>query len=225
MSMKRRIDFSNVKESSGINPKHLEEGDYSAKIVKVEETMKEGDNGKVPMWNFHFQLEDMKSAVYPYYCKLQENQLWKLRNLLVAAGKQVPKKSVSVDPESLVGKVVAITLEDDEYEGKMKSIIAAVFPVEELTATVDPDDDDDDLETEDEDLEEDGDDEEAGEEAGDKFDAMERTELAKAAKAAGIKVLKRHSDDDLRSMLREAEGEGDDEEEDDEELDLDDLDD
>lgn len=143
MAIKRRIDFTNVKESSGINPKHVEEGDYLAKIVKVEETMKDD----IPMWNYHFQLEDMKSAVYPYYCKLQENQLWKLRNVLVAAGKNVPKKAVNVDAESIVGQVVAISLEDDEYEGKLKSVISAVFPASELEETVTPEeaDDDDDL--------------------------------------------------------------------------------
>ena len=34
--MKRKVDFSNVKESSGINPKRVEEGDYLAKVIKVE---------------------------------------------------------------------------------------------------------------------------------------------------------------------------------------------
>lgn len=146
MAMRRKVDFSKVTESSGINPKHVEEGDYLAKIIKVVETMKDD----VPMWNFHFQLDDMKSAVYPYYCKLQENQLWKLRNLLVAAGKQVPKKAVNVDAESIVGKMVGITLEGDEYEGKMKSVISAVFPASELEAQA-PEDDDADLMEEDDD--------------------------------------------------------------------------
>lgn len=135
----RRVDFSNVKESSGINPTHLEAGDYLAKIIKVEETMKDD----VPMWNYHFQLVDRKATVYPYYCKLQENQLWKLRNILVAAGKKVPKAAVKVNPESIIGSTVGITLEDDEYEGKMKSTIAAVFPASELEDTVAPDDDTD----------------------------------------------------------------------------------
>lgn len=125
---KHVLDFTNVKDSSGINPKHVEAGDYGARIIAVTETLKDD----VPMWRFDFQLHDMKSAVYPYYCKLQENQLWKLRNMLIAAGIQVPKKKVGVDPNKLVNKDVAITLDDEEYEDKMKSAIEAVFPISEL---------------------------------------------------------------------------------------------
>jgi len=125
---KHALDFTNVKESSGINPKHMLEGDYAAKVVSVSETDKDG----VPMWNFIFQLKDSPTATYPYYCKLQENQLWKVRNLLIAAGKQVPKRRVNVDPNNVVGSEVGVTLEDDEYEGKLKSVIAAVFPASEL---------------------------------------------------------------------------------------------
>lgn len=144
---KRTIDFTDVKDSSGINPKHMPEGDYLLKIIKIDETFKD----EVPMWNFHMQLEDSRSAVYPYYCKLQENQLWKLRNLLIAAGFPVPKKRMAVDPEKLIGKLIGATLEDDEYEGKLKSVVAAVFPASELTDTdTDDVDDDDEPDTDDE---------------------------------------------------------------------------
>ena len=141
---KHAVDFSNVKESSGINPKHQPEGDYLLKIIKVEETLKD----EVPMWNFHCQAEDLKSAVYPFYCKLQENQLWKLRNLLIAVGIEVPKKRVGIDPNKLIGKIFGATLEDDEYEGKPKSVIAATFPASELDAKEPEDDDDDEDEDE-----------------------------------------------------------------------------
>lgn len=129
MALKRKIDFSNVKESSGINPTHVEAGDYLAKVVKVLDAPAKDET---PMWCYILELKERKSATYPYYCKLQENQLWKLRNLLVAAGKTVPKKAVMVNAESVLGSVVGITLEDDEYEGKQKSVIAAIFPPSEL---------------------------------------------------------------------------------------------
>lgn len=141
MAKKHTLDFTNTKESSGINPKHMPRGDYLLKIVNVDETMKDD----VPMWRFDLQMADIRNAVYPYYCKLQENQLWKVRNLLLAAGINVPKKKVGVDPNKLVGKEVGATLEDDEYEGKMKSVIDAVFPASELEeSNVEPDDDEDD---------------------------------------------------------------------------------
>lgn len=156
---KHAIDFTNVKEASGINPKRMDAGDYRAVVVNIEETLKD----EIPMWNFHIQLSDNRSAVYPYYCKLQENQLWKLRNLLIAAGKSVPKKRVNVDPTSIVKKEIGITLADDEYEGKLKSVIDAVFPAAELADEPAPggvEDTEEEMESSDVDVNEDEDDDE-----------------------------------------------------------------
>lgn len=128
----RSLDFSNVKESSGINPKHLEDGEYLAKVVRVEEVTAKDDT---PMWLFVITPDDHKSAAYPYYCKLQENQLWKVRNLFISAGlgKLVAGKSkVKINPEKVVGRSIGIVLEEDEYEGKTKSVIEAVMPASDL---------------------------------------------------------------------------------------------
>lgn len=146
----RTLDFSNVKESSGINPKHLEEGEYLATISEVrDDPAKDGE----AMWNWIIQLNDHKSATYPYYVKLVENQLWKMRNLFIAAGIDVPKRAAKIDPNKVVGKVVCVVLEDDEYDGKTKSVISAVMPKEEHpdyagTGPVDDDEDEDDEEEE-----------------------------------------------------------------------------
>lgn len=148
----KALDFTNVREVSGINPVRMEEGDYVGvvKAVNERESKKSGE----PMWEFVIGLKDRATATYGYYCVLNVDQLWKVRNLLIAAGISVPKKRVKVDPNKVVGKEIAITLEDDEYEGKEKSTIAAVFSPAELNASTTPDttdaDDDDDDEIEDE---------------------------------------------------------------------------
>jgi hypothetical protein len=131
-------DFSGVKERGDFNPKHVEEGDYAAKVVKVEDgEVKSGDNKGDFQYIFTIKLQKFSQYSYPYYCKLQENQLWKLRNLAVAAGLNVPKKRQKFDPNKIAGKSIGVTMEDDEYtndKGKttLKSVIAAVFPVSEL---------------------------------------------------------------------------------------------
>ena len=146
----RTLDFSNVKESSGINPKHLDEGEYLGKVIEVrDDPAKDGE----AMWNFIIQLEDHKTATYPYYVKLVENQLWKLRNLFVAAGVDIPKKAVKIDPNRVVGKTICVVLEDDEYDGKTKSVISALMPKEEFEGyegDTSPADDDEDEDEEDE---------------------------------------------------------------------------
>jgi hypothetical protein len=138
---KKVLDFTNVKESSGINPKHRPAGDYRVKITKVTEDKSKAGNDQ---WVFVMVPTDMLSAAYPYYCTLNAESLWKVRNLLIAAGVTVPKKKVNVDPNKLVGREIGVTLDDDEYEGKMKSVITAVFPAEDLDDDGTPSADDED---------------------------------------------------------------------------------
>ena len=136
---KKTLDFSNVKEGSDIRPKRLPAGDYSAVITKViDKPAKDGTD----MWCFVIQPEEHRGATYGYYCKLDPDQLWKLRNLLMAAGVAVPKKRIAIDPDRLTGKRIGITLVDDEYEGKEKSSIDSVFPADEIVGD-DLDDDED----------------------------------------------------------------------------------
>jgi len=150
---RRKIDFSKVRDASGINPTHVKEGDYKFKITSVDEQEKDGK----PMWVYILQMVGRVSATYPYRITLVENQLWKLRNLLVSAGKEVPKKAVMVDPSKIVGAVVGGSLGDHEYEGRMSSQINAVFPASELEGEEDEkesvdEDEDESEEADDEDL-------------------------------------------------------------------------
>lgn len=148
---KQAVDFTNVKEGGNFSKKHMAEGDYLARITKVEDAAPKDKSDNTPMWLFTIQLVQTPSATYPYYCKLQENQLWKVRNLLVAAGLSVPKKRVAVDPNKLVTKLIAVSLEDTEYNDKVQSEVQAVFSANELpNADTSVGSEDEDLETEDE---------------------------------------------------------------------------
>ena len=131
MAVKVSVDFTDVKDSSGINPKQMPEGDYLATIKKVELVAKKSDpNAKQLL--FTVGIKESATASYPYYCGFEPNVLWKLRNLMIACGVKAPKKAFSFDAEKLVGKELGVTLADDEYDGKMKSVIDACFPASEL---------------------------------------------------------------------------------------------
>lgn len=118
------LDFSNVSEGSTFSPRRLPEGTYLATLAKVESKTSKAGN---PMLVYTIIPVEHPTAVYPYYIVLDEKQLWKFRALLLAAGKDVPKRKVTVDPESIVGKQIMIDLEDDEWEGREKSTVAGVF--------------------------------------------------------------------------------------------------
>jgi hypothetical protein len=215
----KNVDFSGVKDGGNFNKKRIPSGDYLATIVKVEDAESKSD--KVFQYLFSIKINQRPSSVFPYYCKLQENQLWKLRNIMIAAGKTVPKKRMKVDVNALVGKQIGVTIEDTDYDGKDQSEIAGVFPKAELADLdvpvddTDDDEDEDDEEVEDAEVVEDEDEEEAEEaepeaedeedeeEAGDEYDAMDRIELRKALLKFDIKTSKAQSDDDLRVLIRE----------------------
>jgi len=131
MDVKKRVrvvDFSDVRDRGPFSSKQMEEGDYRVKVVDLIEDEHDG----YPRYTYALALDEDPKAVYPYRCKLIDNQLWKLRNLFIAVGKPVPKKALKVDFGGPVGMECGATLEDDEYEGKIRSQVTAVFPVDQL---------------------------------------------------------------------------------------------
>lgn len=239
MATAKVIDLTNVKDGGNFNKRRMPAGDYPARITKVEDAKSKAD--ETFQWLFTIAVDN--GGTYPYYCKLQENQLWKVRNLCIAAGMNVPKKKLKLDPEKLVGKRIAVTLEDDEYEGKKQSVVQATFPLSELDDYSDDEDavgDDADEEEDEEEVappprkkakskpapepEEDEEDEDEVEEEDeedveeDELAGFDRDQLKRRLRKAspGVSIKRNQSDDDLRAAIRAAEG-GADEEEDEEE--------
>ncbi|QGJ92146.1 hypothetical protein PBI_LAUER_37 [Gordonia phage Lauer] len=143
-----KIDFANIEESSGIRPKRLKPGEYAATIKDVQGGLSK--KSKTPQWVFLISPDSHPGAVYPYYCQLTADAAWKIRLLLLALGATVPKSVKAVDASKLKGKKLGIILEDDEYEGKLKSVIDTLIPVSEITdePAGDVEDDEDDEEEE-----------------------------------------------------------------------------
>lgn len=158
---KQNLDFTNVKDGGGqFSKTRFPEADYKAKIVAVADVVAKGD--KTPMYLYTIEVSHKgRRGTYPLYCKLSEESLWKLRQLFAAAGVVIPKKRVALDPNRIVGKSIGVTLQDEEYQGKMQSSVQYTIPLSEVTGGDDPDDEDEDVEDQDtEDEEEDEEEEE-----------------------------------------------------------------
>lgn len=126
----RTLDFSGVPEGGGaFRPRRRTEGDYFAHIVKVDDHKSKSDNDT---WLFTIKVDGDPRASYPYYVGTDDNQLWKVRALFIACGIPVPSKRVKADPNKLVGRPLGIAIIDDEYEGRIKGAIDAVFPVTDM---------------------------------------------------------------------------------------------
>lgn len=178
MAKKIRIDFSKTKERSSWNTRQIPSGIYKAKVVSVKETEAQ-DGTAMLVYGLQPTHNRFRTRLFPYYCKLQQNQLWKLRDLLVAAGETIPKKAVSIDPNKVVGRTVAIEVEDDTWEGKVRSQVEAVYSeniVDEDSDLIEEEPQEDDLEDEfedEEDLEDDFDEDDEDEEFEDDEDDLD----------------------------------------------------
>ena len=128
------IDFSDVKAPT-YTAAHQEPGVYNAEIAGVElaKAKKDGTDMLV------FAIE-CGPGRYPYYCKIAPNQLWKLRELIEAAGTKVPSKVVQIDPDKYVGKKINVELEDDTFYGKLRSRVARVAKFAEVDIKVQEED-------------------------------------------------------------------------------------
>ncbi|MGE3487466.1 MAG: hypothetical protein AB7L09_22320 [Nitrospira sp.] len=142
------MDFTDVKEQSGFNPVRQDPGDYRGKVKSVTAGKSKENNN--PMLTYAIQDVNRPSAVYRFQCVLTPNSMWKMRNLIVACGLTNPTgKKLRLDPERLVGRELGMSLDDDEYNGNVRSQIINVFPASELEETeVSSEDDVDDEEDE-----------------------------------------------------------------------------
>jgi len=229
MAKSIRLDFSKVEERSGWNTRAIPEGIHKLKVESVQVTEAQ-DGTAMLVYALRPDSAKYKTRLFPFYCKLQQNQLWKLRDLFVAAGITVPKKATNINPEAPVGKFIAGEIEDEsnaQYAGR--SVVQGTYGLEILDDEdgTEPDDDDEEYEGDDEaDDEEYEDAEEDEEDEEEDLTALTLVELRKRAKGLGLDTdgVKKA---DLIDLILEEESaeEGDDEDEDlDDDDDLDDED-
>lgn len=132
---KIKVDFSGVDPDirRGGGASHIPEGDYLAKIVSSEMRESEKSGSRYLSWKLTINNGEFKGKPLYHITSLKPDALWNFRNLIHAAtGKNVAGKAINVDTTALEGKVIAITVEDDEYEGKIRSRIVDTRPKDEL---------------------------------------------------------------------------------------------
>lgn len=213
MVKKIKLDFSKVEERSGWNTKLIPEGLHKMKVESVEQTEAQ-DGTDMLVYALRPAEGKYKSRLFPYYCKLQPNQLWKLRDLLVAAGQTVPKRAGQIDIEAPVGKFIAAEVGDATGQYSGRSEINNTYGLDILDEVGDEQDEDDEEYDDDEEVEEDDEVDEEDEE-GEDLSTLTIVELRKMAKPLGIDTngLKK---DELIEAIEEAEAEADDEDDEDE---------
>lgn len=154
------VDFSNVGDRrEGGSAAHVQEGDYLAEVVGYEiRTKKDDETSKYISWRLHpIKGPQKTSGVIYHTTTLKEEGLWSLRNFLEDLGIKVPKSTAQIPLAKIVAakKVIGITAEDDEYNGKIKSKVSATFKKADYEETGESaDEDEEETEDEEEEVEE-----------------------------------------------------------------------
>lgn len=228
-----RVDFS--KAEGGIGGVRIPENDYRFKVVKV----KKGKSSEKETPGLFVTLKVMegkhKGKTIPDRLWLTPKSYNRLREFMEAMGLKVPNKAVDIPYKKFKGKELGGTVVDDEpYQGRIRSKIGAYIDLETLEELYSEDDDEDedfdddevDEDEDDEDEDDDSDDDEDEDEDEDDLSEMNRKELKAYIKEndLDVKVKKGMDADDIREAIEEAGEDSDDDDEDDEdELDLDDF--
>lgn len=107
-------------------------GNYRAMVMKVTKGISKAGNPKLD-WIFEITAGPEQGHKFqPYTTSLQPQSLWNLRAVLEALGVEVPEEELQIVFKELKGLELALTIEHETYEHKVKERIVDLFPMEEL---------------------------------------------------------------------------------------------
>lgn len=119
----RMVDLTEVSSGVRPNPIRIPAGDYTAKIIDVEDKDSKAGN---PMWVFSLRVKG-SSGTYQLHALLTGKSAFRTMEIFTACGHKLASKRQQLDPGKLIGKTVGVTMVNDTYEGKAQSKIDRVF--------------------------------------------------------------------------------------------------
>jgi len=197
-----RVNFSGVEEEIRKHTQRaakLPDGDYLVKILDA--SMRENEDTGSRGINVRAQVVrplKYKGKTQFGYCSLKKNALWNLRNLINAAfGRNVAGKTLDLDLGKFKDKIVGAVIEEDEYQGKVRSRISTWFPRDEYEESEDEDADENGEEDDEDEYEEGEEDEDEEEEEEDEPAPRRR---GKASSGSKRRARDTDEDEDLEEV-------------------------
>lgn len=118
------VDLTAYKTPESI---HIPAGWYTAEVVSVEKGVSRNHN---PQWTWKFMITEgpHEGQMIPLFTAITPQALWKVGEVVTALGLGVAGQVAKFDLERAVGRRAAIRLEDDDYNGDVRSVIKRVKP-------------------------------------------------------------------------------------------------
>lgn len=171
------VNFEGVKAF-----KTIPEGPYRLKITSAEKGESSNDNETIN-WEFEVVGGEHEGSKLWYTTVLTDKSLWKLRELLEAAGQEVPDDEMDIDLDDLIDSELGAIVFHEEYEGKNRAKIGDFIAADEVEA----DDDEDDKKKSKKKSKKSKDEDEDDDEVPD-VDSMDEDELTEFVKESGLDV-------------------------------------
>jgi len=180
------VDFGDTESrggAKGARSAHVPEGDYAVKVKKAE--LGKSSEKETPGIFVTYEVTSpkaFKGKILRDRLWLSDKALWRVRQTWEALGVTVPSKKVKLDPRKIVGKTCAVTVEDEEYDEKVRSNVVDTFLLSEYQELQESDDeeldeDEDEEEEEDDEDEDEEDDEDEDEEEDEEDEEIEAVDL------------------------------------------------
>ena len=122
------LDLTNVDSSNGYR---IPEGTYRAKLVEVEQSVSKGGN---PMfvWTFEISAGDQKGFQLKSFTAITPAAMWKVAETVEALGVGQTGTVVKFKRSDVINRECGLVVEDNDYNGSVRSSIAKVISVKEM---------------------------------------------------------------------------------------------
>jgi len=122
------VDFTGVSSSGGAP---IPPGDYAVKVMDVSNEISASKGNPYLKWELEVISPECKGRKLWHNTVLTPAALWNLRKTLEALGMEIPDSSYDLNIRELINGVMGVTVEHEEYQGKMKAKVADVFALED----------------------------------------------------------------------------------------------
>lgn len=122
------LDLTNVDTSGGF---HIPEGTYRAKLIEVEQSVSKGGN---PMfvWTFEISAGDQAGFQLKSFTAITPAAMWKVAETVEALGVGQTGTVVKFKRSDVINRECGLVVEDNDYNGSVRSSIAKVISVKEI---------------------------------------------------------------------------------------------
>lgn len=116
-------------EDATAPPPIVPEGDYVAAFIDAEESLSQNQNEMLVV-RVEILEGEYKSRGLKDYLVFTEGAKWKLAQVLVAIGMEIPEGDFELAPTDLIGKTFGIRTIEEEYNGKPTAKIERYYPLD-----------------------------------------------------------------------------------------------